>query len=156
MAIGLQFPLRYGASFAAFCRQMARAERHRWPLWLPVALGGGAALYFAWGSEPPLWFALAALALAVPAGLGARRWFVLGLVAALALALALGFAIAKLRQEQVAAPVLDRTMVTHFTGRIESLDWRDNGVRVVIGDLRSAVRPFHSAAGTGPHHLAQW
>jgi len=32
--------------------QAARGEQHRWPLWLPVMLGMGAALYFALPAEP--------------------------------------------------------------------------------------------------------
>jgi competence protein ComEC len=31
------------------------AERSRWMLWLPVAMGLGIALYFELPSEPPLW-----------------------------------------------------------------------------------------------------
>ena len=43
------------------------AERERWPLWLPVAMGIGVGIYFDLPSEPPLW--LAALGLSV-AGAG--------------------------------------------------------------------------------------
>ena len=32
---------------------MAAAERERWPLWLPVALATGIAVYFALPVEPP-------------------------------------------------------------------------------------------------------
>ena len=54
------------------------AERSRWMLWLPVALGLGIAIYFELPSEPALWLgpALAAAALALvffaPAGSLAR------------------------------------------------------------------------------------
>jgi len=84
------------------------AERHRWPLWLPVALGTGTALYFASPFEPaPLIAGAMALACLV-AGLGAYRshhpWAraVLALVAAVAL----GFGNAKGRELRVAAPVV--------------------------------------------------
>ena len=63
------------------------AERSRWMLWLPVALGLGIAVYFELPSEPALWLgpALAAAALALvffaPAGSLARA-VAIGLVAA--------------------------------------------------------------------------
>jgi competence protein ComEC len=43
------------------------AERSRWMLWLPVALGLGIAIYFELPSEPALWLgpALGAVALAL-------------------------------------------------------------------------------------------
>ena len=47
--------------------EMAQADGQRWPLWLPVALGCGMALYFSLPVEPSValagWGALAALAL---------------------------------------------------------------------------------------------
>ncbi len=59
------------------------------------------------------------------------------MVLALVAALALGFAAAKLRQEQVAAPVLNHTMTLHLTGRVLASDPAPRGVRLVIADLRS-------------------
>jgi competence protein ComEC len=114
---------------------MARADAHRRPLWLPVALGCGMALYFSLDAEPSAVMAGCAAVLALGAGLAAARWsnFALALVAALAL----GFAVAKAREVSVAAPLLDRPMVAHLSGRVESLDWRDKGVRIVLSDLRS-------------------
>jgi competence protein ComEC len=112
---------------------MAEAERHRWVLWLPVALGAGAALYFSLPQEPSLLVVAGAGGIAVAAVLGAGRWPLLGLVAALAL----GFGAAKLREEWVAAPVLDQAMIVHFSGRIEAIDERATGVRVILGALHS-------------------
>src|SRR5918994_2132086 len=43
------------------------AERERWLLWLPVALGSGIALYFALPVEPPLWLGASGLLLAAVA-----------------------------------------------------------------------------------------
>ena len=37
------------------------AERDRWPLWLPVALGLGAGTYFALPAEPAVFWGWAAL-----------------------------------------------------------------------------------------------
>src|ERR1700743_1766005 len=66
-------------------RGLAIAERHRWPLWLPVALGGGCALYCAWPDEPSIGFNCAVAVLALAAGLASPRWPVLALAAALGL-----------------------------------------------------------------------
>ncbi|MDN4163753.1 hypothetical protein, partial [Nocardioides abyssi] len=63
------------------------AERGRWMLWLPVAMGLGIAIYFELPSEPPIWlgFALAAASLGAtflaPPG-SAVRALCIGLVAA--------------------------------------------------------------------------
>jgi competence protein ComEC len=114
---------------------MAEAERSRWPLWLVVALGTGSALYFSVPVEPSGLIASGLGMIAILAGWSAARWPVLGLVAALAL----GFAAAKVREEWVAAPVLDRTLVAHLSGRIESVERRARGVRLVLADLRSGA-----------------
>jgi competence protein ComEC len=96
----------------------ALAERHRWVLWLPVALGTGTALYFAIPVEPSPWAAWTALVLfvvLVAAGLrGRNSWIRAGL--AVMAALTLGFAVAKLQEMRVAAPVLARPVITHLTG----------------------------------------
>ncbi len=114
------------------------AERDRWPLWLAVALGAGAAGYFALPAEPPLalgWGALL-LGLGAAAVTIAKQWR-LGLVAALLL----GFGLAKLREEAVATPVLDHAVVAHLTARIASLEPREHGVRVVLDEVRSGALP---------------
>jgi hypothetical protein len=102
-------------------RENLAAERDRWPLWLPVALGIGAGGYFALPVEPSLavaWVALGlALAAAVLSALGRARWLL-----ALLAALLLGFGLAKLRESRVETPVLDRVVITHLTARIVSLE----------------------------------
>jgi competence protein ComEC len=56
-----------GGQFAAWLAANLAAERERWPLFLPVAMGAGIGIYFWLHSEPPLWLgpvlAFAALAL---------------------------------------------------------------------------------------------
>ena len=115
------------------------AERERWPLWVPVGLGTGVALYFALPGEPPPWSGplatLVALALAV---LGRRHQ--LRLVTAIAaLALAAGFGAAQIRTAWVAAPVLEKEIrgVT-VTGRVVVSEVRGNGRRLVLDRLRIA------------------
>jgi competence protein ComEC len=121
----------------------ALEERHRWPLWLPVALGTGAAIYFALPIEPPLlvgWTAAALFLAAALAAFQSNRIWSRALLAGLA-ALSLGFAAAKLREERVSAPVLTQPLVAHLTGRVAALDWGRSGLRVVVGDVRSGRLP---------------
>ncbi|MEO7053463.1 MAG: ComEC/Rec2 family competence protein, partial [Rhizomicrobium sp.] len=130
-------------TISARVRQMALDERHRWPLWLPVALGGGTALYFAAPAEPPLWlgWAAAGLFLAfVSAGFASTGVWVRAVLGGLA-ALTLGFAVAKLQEARAAAPVLPRPMVSHLTGRVVALDWGSKGQRVIIDQVRSGRLP---------------
>ncbi len=114
---------------------MAAQERPRLVLWLPVMLGLGAAGYFSLGFEPGVAMTLLAVIGTIGAGVGARRWPVLALVAALGL----GLLAAKAREAMVAAPVLEHPMVAHLSGRIESWEPRPRGVRVVLGDLVSGA-----------------
>ena len=117
------------------------AERDRWPLWLPVALGAGAGSYFALPVEPSLAAGGAALVLAAAAAVAAiwhrGRWPL-----ALMAALLLGFGLAKLRENTVATLVLDHPVVAHLTARVASLEPRQRGVRVVLDQVRSgALQP---------------
>ena len=80
----------------------------RWTLWTPVALGVGAAVYFALPREPEAWVALALLAMVAVLFLAAARWSSSrgATVALVLLGCALGgFAAARLRTEAVRAPV---------------------------------------------------
>jgi competence protein ComEC len=114
----------------------ALGERPRWALWLPVALGTGAGLYFALPVEPPVWAGWVAVAAGlVAAGLAFRRPWPLALLAALLL----GLGLAELREHAVATPVLDHVMVAHLTGRIVSLEPRARGVRLVLDEVHSGA-----------------
>ncbi len=124
-------------------RRSALEERHRWVLWLPVALGTGTALYFAAPVEPPPWVAGAALGLFVgliAASFQGRNGWVRACLAGMAV-LTLGFAVAKLQEMRVAAPVLERPMITHLTGRVSGLDWGSKGLRVILDQVRSGRLP---------------
>lgn len=66
-------------------------------------------------------------------------WIRAGL--AFAAALTLGFAVAKLQETRVAAPVLARPIVTHLTGRVAALDWGSKGLRVILDQVRSGRLP---------------
>jgi competence protein ComEC len=125
-------------------KDAARSERHRWPLWLPVMLGVGAGIYFALPAEPPLFLGIGLFVMAMVAGTAAANAKAYRMTLALLAALALGFAAAKLKEEWLAAPVLDRTLTLHLTGRLLYADPTGRGVRLVVGDLRSGG--FVSAA----------
>ena len=114
------------------------AERDRWVLWLPVALGLGIAMYFALPREPPHWLmAVSAAAVAMAFALRRRA----GGTAAIALAaFAAGFSLAQLRTLAVAAPVLERRIgPVAVTGAIEAASRDRRGAwRVTIAEPRIA------------------
>jgi competence protein ComEC len=99
------------------------AERDQLPLWLPVALAAGIALWFAL-PDPRAWqaamlalggVALAALALARNGRAG--RALAIG-----ATVCALGIALIWWRAEHVAQPVLARPAITTFAARVAAID----------------------------------
>jgi competence protein ComEC len=139
------------------------AERDRWALWLPVALGAGIGCYFSLPSEPPVWAgaaALAAAALLIALARGSPAALLLGVVLA---AGASGFAVAQLRTAWVAAPVLQRDLgPVELTGRVLEVERGPARTRLVIerlsvGRLDPAATPARvrvSAAGQGAAAIA--
>jgi competence protein ComEC len=117
--------------------QQLDAERGRWLLWLPVALGLGIAVYFELPSEPALWLgpALAIAAalgtLLAPSGSHARA-LCIGLVAASA-----GLGLATWRTANLAAPTLGRPLFSiNVEGRIADIQRLPDSVRVVLEAVR--------------------
>ncbi len=126
--------LRPGALAADFAAAVL-AERERWALWLPVALGIGVGVYFALPVEPPLWIGLCAAvaALATTAGFQGR---IVGIVASIFLALTLGFALGEMRTRAVMAPMLDRSVgPVAVEGRVVELEHREGAVRLTLDRL---------------------
>ena len=145
-------------------------ERERWPLWLPVGLGLGIALYFSLPLEPAAWLgpaaALAGLAVFLAttrAGAAAgrvRSALVLGgLAAAL---IGAGFTVAQLRTLWVAAPVLEKRIgPATVRGRIAYVEDLPRGRRLVLEMLsiptleaaatpaRARIRVNRGAPGLG-------
>jgi competence protein ComEC len=102
--------------------QQLEAERGRWMLWLPVAIGLGIAVYFELPSEPAIWLgpALAAAAsaavLMAPSGSRARA-LCIGLAAA-----AGGLGLATWRTATLAAPTLSRPLFSiNVEGRVADI-----------------------------------
>ncbi|MBM3548298.1 MAG: ComEC family competence protein [Alphaproteobacteria bacterium] len=129
--------LRPGALATGFAEALL-AERERWALWLPVALGTGVGLYFLLPVEPPLWIGLCAVvaALAATAGLQGRA---VGMAATVFVALSLGFALGEIRTRAVATPILDRSVgPVPVEGRVRELDHRDGSIRLTLDRLTIA------------------
>ncbi|HEX3917613.1 MAG TPA: ComEC/Rec2 family competence protein [Caulobacteraceae bacterium] len=106
-------------------------------LWVPVAFGIGAALYLGWKTEPPLWpAATGALVLGAGAGVAAWRGGSRALIALLLLAAiaAGGFAVAKLRSDHVAAPIVPPNLgVADVRGYVVDVDTpSQSGPRLLI------------------------
>lgn len=113
------------------------AERSRWMLWLPVALGLGIAVYYELPSKPALWLgpALAAgglvLVFLAPAG-SLPRALAIGLTVA-----AVGLGLTAWRTANLAAPVLSRPLFSiNVEGRIADIQRLPEGVRVVLEAVR--------------------
>lgn len=130
----------------AFFRGWALAERDRWVLWFPVALGTGIALYFSLRVEPPLWLGLAGALAALFLGGRVRASAPGAWVVALGLAaLGGGFFAAGWRTYQVQAPVLQaRIGPTGVEGRIAALEHQPKAVRATLQQVR--ISGLHPAA----------
>ncbi len=145
----LRLSLGVGRGLAA----SARAERSRWPLWLPVALGAGIGFYFALPFEPVWPLALAAGGLTIAAAalaVQSRTPTIARAVLALVAAIALGFAVAKLREEVVAAPILTESIgPSPLEGRVEFAEPHGKGIRIVLVEPHSP----RFADGASPKRL---
>jgi competence protein ComEC len=82
------------------------AESERWFVWLPVLFSCGILLYFSLPTEPDARVALALPLIALAIAVGARQATFGLLLGGALLALAAGFATAKIRTDSVSAPVL--------------------------------------------------
>lgn len=104
------------------------AEQDRWFLWIPVILASGVAIYFALPREPVL---AAPAGLLTLAAIAAWRSHARGVAFAGFVCMAMlaaGMTIAKLRADQVAAPVLGRILTSaEVSGWIERAEPREGG-----------------------------
>ncbi|MBB5713954.1 ComEC/Rec2 family competence protein [Sphingomonas aerophila] len=117
------------------------AERDQLPLWLPVSVGTGVALWFvlpnAHGWLAAMLFAVGLALAALALGRGGR----LGRVIAIgAIGVALGTGLVWWRAERAAAPVLNRPVVARFTARVDAVE--------MLG-ARGLVRVTLSSRGAG-------
>lgn len=120
--IGFLIVVAFAANFMA--------ERERWPLWIPVFLGAGVAVYFGLPIEPWPWMGAVGLATAVAATWVLRRRDGVRLVSIAVCLMLGGFSAAQWRTIRVAAPVLD-----HMTGA------------VMVSGVASLVEPIADGGG---------
>ncbi len=115
----------------AFARWV-EAEAGRFGLLLPVAMGAAILVYFALPAEPPLWLGVLLVALSLAALAAAWRVPPLRLIAALALAAALGFARAELRS--AALPPLEPVPhgAVDISGTIARIDLLPGARRITL------------------------
>ena len=113
------------------------AERDRWPLWIPVGLGVGIALYFSLNHEPAPYSGVLAILISALTVIAARRhapWFMaaIGL-----LVISAGFSAAQIRGGLVDAPILTETMrAAKVSGRVVANEDRISGQRLVLDHVR--------------------
>ena len=108
------------------------AERGRFALWLPVALGAGVLLYFQMTSEPALWTGPALIAASLALCILAWRRFASRAAALALLACAVGFTAGQVATFR-ALPIetLPRTAVV-LTGTISAVEIMPEGTRVTL------------------------
>lgn len=109
------------------------AERERWPLWIPVMVGGGIGSYFGLPAEPPPASGAALLILCLVLGAAGRRKPALLMVALAGSLLAVGFGAAQLRSHITAAPVLNKRYGPALvSGLVVSVEDLPTGTRVML------------------------
>lgn len=133
---------------AALAAQL-EAEQERWFYWVPVLLAAGIASYFLLPVEPRLLAALAPLPIAIVVRAVWRGGTLASVLTGAMLAVAAGFAVAKLRTEWVRAPVLERaTAYVEVKGFVELVEPRvGRGERITlrvasIQGLEKSATPF--------------
>lgn len=135
-------------SFSAAARAL-QTESDRWFLWIPVLFAGGIVAYFALAQEPSSRAALALVFGAFGVLVFAKNAPIGLCVGGALLAVAAGFADAKLRTELVRAPVLaEELRYVEVSGFVEAHELRDKGrarltLRVLsLADLPPDRRPY--------------
>lgn len=137
--------LRWPASLLPRAEQALLAERDALFHWLPVMLGLGVALWFLLPGPAVFGLALLAAGTAVVGIMTAGKGHIAPrIVAIAAAALIIGAGAAALRNAAVAAPVLERPVVTRFAATVESREDRP-----AEGQFRLMLRP-DAASGLPP------
>jgi len=107
-------------------------ERDRWPLWAPLAIGAGIAIYFQLPFEPPLW-ALAAMPLLIIPVLLVRNYFGLMIALSIPVLIAIGFNAGQMETKLVEAPMLGKQIgPTGVTGRLVYTELMPQGIRLTL------------------------
>ncbi len=140
-----------GKRMCASLRAEFAAQVPRLVLWRPVAFGAGAALYFGWAEEPPVWGIVVAIVVAAAIFGGVRRWAAPAGVAGCGLLVVFaccGFAVARFRTVWVDRPVVPLNLgVVEVEGEVIDIRspsaerWRLLIVPTRIGTLGPAALP---------------
>ncbi len=119
------------------------AERERWILWTPVALGVGIGIYFSLLNEPPGWIGPLAFAVAIALAIVGRRFEYLLLPAVTGAVVASGLMLAQLSTFGADHVALDRVITTAtVAGRVASVEQLPDGTRVLLDKVRiSSLEP---------------
>jgi len=124
------------------------AERHRLPLWMPVGLGLGIALYFAQNSPEALWMCVSALFGSIALAMLAWKHAIFRILALLVFALSLGASASAIRLQMVEAPVLREPVFFKMVeGTVEDIQLKEKKVKLVLAHstietLGSEVTPL--------------
>lgn len=144
LTLGVLAPPAWVAALGA----LLLAERDRWVLWAPPALGLGIGIYYALPREPGLTLAAGLFAASLVLLAATWRRWPAAIVATGLMLVALGFGVATWRTERMAAPVLQKRVVAEVSGRVTLVDTRDSGAervtldRVTIAGLPSEATPL--------------
>ena len=110
-------------------------ERPRWFLWYPVGMASGIAVYFTLPFEPPYSWTLFLLFSTLFSIYILRHtpWRIL--FQGILLSFVFGFAAIHLRTAYINAPILDKFLVEHITGRIVSVRLYPDGYRMLLENI---------------------
>jgi competence protein ComEC len=115
------------------------AQLERWTLWMPVVFGCGCAVYFGLRHEPTGWWLYGLAALSLVAAVVARRFNLTALiiVTTFVACFASGLAIAKLRSDQVAGPIVPANLgvVTVEGWVVDVAGGGKRGAKVVLAPI---------------------
>ncbi len=112
------------------------SERLRWPLWIPVLMGGGVGAYFFLKEEPSHLLALATTGVLAFIGLLARKRPAVLVLISILLSFSVGFSAAVLRARLVSAPVLfTETGPRMVSGTIRDVRHYPDALVVVLDDV---------------------
>jgi len=112
------------------------AERDRFPLFVPVLLATGIGLYYALPYEPRYWQPLSALILLLSLLSLARRKVAARSLVSAALLVAVGFSAAYWRTQNVAEPILHKTLYFRTVeGRIDDIRIKPDGRTLFLSQV---------------------
>lgn len=117
-------------------------ESTQWVLWIPAALGLGAALFLMWPAAPPLWFGTAVMAPLILLTVKVRQHEFARAVGVILILITAGFMAAQARDFFTAHPVLPRAQgPVWLQATITDVDHKEKTVRLTLSDLQLEEMP---------------